>query len=300
MLASDLGRLSEEIKLKTVDPESKYNFGWSCGKEIMNGKPDTAKGSFYANPLYDVPETDEKMIAKYPFFLRPNKWLPEDLPDLAPAFKSLGELFCQVGGLVARQCDLYAKVNQINGYPEGYLERIIKNSRTTKARLLHYFPKNRVSSSPKKKGNSKSIQTEEEELDDLCGWHLDNSCLTGLASALYIDETKYPTLTPFPSSPDPLAGLYIRNRSGELVQVKIPSDWMAFQIGEALELSTNRMLRATPHCVRGIEKVKVEGGEQVARNTFAVFMQPNIDEPVKPGYTFAEFCEDVFKRHYQS
>lgn len=37
MLASDLGRLSEEIKLKTVDPESKYNFGWSCGKEIMNG-----------------------------------------------------------------------------------------------------------------------------------------------------------------------------------------------------------------------------------------------------------------------
>lgn len=37
-------------------------------------KPDTAKGSFYANPLYDVPETDEKMIAKYPFFLRPNKW----------------------------------------------------------------------------------------------------------------------------------------------------------------------------------------------------------------------------------
>lgn len=34
--------------------DSKYSYGWSEGKEFLaSGKPDTLKGSFYANPLVD-------------------------------------------------------------------------------------------------------------------------------------------------------------------------------------------------------------------------------------------------------
>ncbi len=32
-----------------------YSFGWSHGKEKLEGKPDTAKGSFYFNPIHDRP-----------------------------------------------------------------------------------------------------------------------------------------------------------------------------------------------------------------------------------------------------
>ncbi len=48
----------------------------------------------------------------------------------------------------------------------------------------------------------------------------------GLASAMYInrDGVEIP-------NPDPSSGLYIRSRSGELVKVGIPSDYLAFQIG---------------------------------------------------------------------
>jgi isopenicillin N synthase-like dioxygenase len=52
------------------------------------------------------------------------------------------------------------------------------------------------------------------------------------------------------SSPSPASGLYIRTRGGEITKVSIPSDCLAFQTGEALELATAGKLRATPHCVR--------------------------------------------------
>lgn len=38
-LASVFAALPEELKEKTVHADSRYSFGWSCGKEIMNGKP---------------------------------------------------------------------------------------------------------------------------------------------------------------------------------------------------------------------------------------------------------------------
>lgn len=54
-LAYKFANLPEEIKDKYVNEESLYNIGWSHGKEKLEGKPDYAKGSFYANPTYDVP-----------------------------------------------------------------------------------------------------------------------------------------------------------------------------------------------------------------------------------------------------
>jgi hypothetical protein len=38
-LASVYANLPDDIKQKCEHPESRYSFGWSHGKEVMNGKP---------------------------------------------------------------------------------------------------------------------------------------------------------------------------------------------------------------------------------------------------------------------
>lgn len=100
-----------------------------------------------------------------------------------------------------------------------------------------------------------------------------------------------PTLV---SSPSPSSGLYIRTRGGELIKVSIPADCLAFQTGECLELVTENRLMATPHCVH-IGK----GEDNVSRETFALFMQPNTEQKVSAAETFGQFSKRIFASHYQ-
>lgn len=111
-----------------------------------------------------------------------------------------------------------------------------------------------------------------------------------------------PTLKELPTSPDPTAGLYIQSRSGETVQVKIPRDCIAFQTGEALQRITKGKFRAVPHYVRGVRPGVANGedeGGKIARNTLAVFTQPNLDEIVdsEQGITFGEFARGVVEKN---
>ena len=105
------------------------------------------------------------------------------------------------------------------------------------------------------------------EEDNWCAVHKDHGCLTGLTSAMFVDEAKteakvpqfvggelpdsLPTLEELPTSPDPQAGLWIKDRKGTPVQVKIPRDCIAFQTGEALERITRGKFKAVEHSVRG-------------------------------------------------
>lgn len=205
---------------------------------------------------------------------------------------------------MARACDRFAEAN-IEGYKSGYLQRVVEGSMTTKARLLHYFP-----SEDKKDGENEAGDADD---DDWCATHIDHGCLTGLTSAMFLDEAASPPTLPAPSSPaspspslpvlpelptspDPSAGLYIRSRTGTIVKVNIPKDSLAFQTGEALQLITRGKFRAVPHFVKG---ARCPGGERrIARNTLAVFTQPNLGEEVEPGLTFAEFARGVVKRTY--
>jgi hypothetical protein len=59
-------------------------------------------------------------------------------------------------------------------------ERIVKESMTVMARLLHYFP-------PPGSPSSNAISKEED--DSWCALHVDDGCLTGLTSALFVDES---------------------------------------------------------------------------------------------------------------
>ncbi|OOF97257.1 hypothetical protein ASPCADRAFT_206077 [Aspergillus carbonarius ITEM 5010] len=297
--ASYLASLPEPELESLTSPTSKYLIGWSLGKETLrDGHFDTHKGSYYLNcAFYNDPTLqgapESTLNAAFPEYTSPNIWPREtSLPTFRQSFEDLCTVIIDTAALVARACDRFA-VESVQGYREGYLERVVRGSVTTKARLLHYFPTG--------EGSEEGDEKKEENDDDWCATHLDHGCLTGLTSAMFVDEEEHnPQLadktSPLPElgvSPDPKAGLYIRSRTGQIVKVNIPKDCLAFQTGEALQLITQGQFRAVPHFVKG-----AKGVGKIARNTLAVFTQPNLDEEVQPGVTFGDFARGVVAKTY--
>jgi isopenicillin N synthase-like dioxygenase len=176
VLSQRFAVLPDAVKQKYAHPESKYSFGWSHGVENLEGKPDTSKGSYYNNPMYDKPVANEKLIEQYSPFIHPNIWPTEDLPELENAFKALGQLIVAVGALVAAQCDRMVK-KQCPSYRDNFIQNVIETSMCCKARLLHYFAIDSTELPAEDEGNFSSW----------CGWHNDHGTLTGLVSAMYID-----------------------------------------------------------------------------------------------------------------
>ncbi|KXT06848.1 hypothetical protein AC578_7181 [Pseudocercospora eumusae] len=294
--SSYLANLPASELSKVEIPRARYNIGWSCGKEKLdNGHFDTFKGSYYVQPIrnFGLEERARREFGeKIPDMTTPNVWPGEEvLPGFEGVFRELCELIVDVAGFVARSCDRYGVARLGGGYEDGTLERIVRGSVSTKARLLHYFP--RPASDAEKEGD-----------DDWCGTHRDLGALTGLTSNMYVDEEAHPPyvkdgmlpdLEELESHPDPKTGLWIKDRSGKATQVHIPRDCLAFQTGEALQMITRGKFRAVPHFVRGSV-----GGGKIARNTLAVFTQPNLWEVVddETGLDFAGLCGKVFSKTY--
>ncbi|KAI0307933.1 Clavaminate synthase-like protein [Multifurca ochricompacta] len=283
-LAHAFAQLDEPTREKYADAKSRYSFGWSHGKEVMNGRPaDTLKGSYYANPVIDAPSVHPGLLEAYPEYYGTNIW-PKDergIEGFKSAFKNLGSFVFDVGVRLAAACQPFASSYLTDSSLS--LSNLI-SSQTTKARLLHYFPPSPESPLP----------AEDEPIDSWCGFHVDHSLLTGLCSALYIKHIPGGPPEAIPS-PSPSSGLYIRTRGGELVKVTIPPDCLAFQTGEALELTTAGRLRATPHCVR---VGAGDSAEHVSRETFALFMQPDVNQRISEAETFGEFSKRILDDHY--
>ncbi|KAF2808263.1 Clavaminate synthase-like protein [Mytilinidion resinicola] len=307
--SSYLANLPAEELAALESPDSHYLVGWSCGKETLkSGIYDTLKGSYYVNPApsFSDPSVQSSVAEKYPSFpeyTAPNVWPPTTLlPTFESTFRELCELIIDVAVLVARACDVYA-LEKVGGYEKGYLEHVVRTSVSTKARLLHYFP---PPGSPTTTAAGKADPADDD--DDWCATHLDHGCLTGLTSAMFVDEAANPPVLPpwspatspplplpeLPSSPDPAAGLYIRSRTGAVTKVGIPRDCLGFQTGEALEVITRGKFKAVPHFVRGASS---KGGK-VARNTLAVFTQPNLWEKVDGEKDFAAFAREIVARNH--
>ena len=236
-------------------------------------------------------------LTRLPHFCRPNVWPTAALPALEPALKNLGALICSVGLLLARHCDAYV-ARRASDPGAARMERTIAESRCVgcdarfihvelveieqplrrctknacmhrrccKSRLLHYFPRTYAGAGKCDSGDYSSW----------CGWHLDHGSLTGLTCASFYDSAGNEV-----PSPDDTAGLYIRSRSGAVVRARFGPHQLAFQMGEATQVHSGGLLVATPHCVRAPSS----GPAGIARNTFAVFMQPHFDAPmdVPPG-----------------
>ncbi|KAI4354421.1 hypothetical protein L6164_003283 [Bauhinia variegata] len=290
-LAPRLASLPDEVKQELEDPDSRYNFGWSHGKEkLESGKPDILKGSYYANPILDKPTTDASLIQRYPSYCGSNIWPSSALPELEAAFKALGKLIFDVGLMLAYHCDLYVSKG-MKIHKDGGLESILLRSRCHKGRLLYYFPA--------EKGNSDGFS-----MSSWCGWHTDHGSLTGLTCGLFTrDGVEIPC-------PDNAAGLYIRTRSDQIVKVVYGKDDIAYQIGETTEILSGGYLCATPHCVRAPQGEEAAG---VERSTFALFMQPDWDEklhfpeevrihneliPSNALLTFGEYSEMLLDKYY--
>jgi isopenicillin N synthase-like dioxygenase len=262
---------------------------------LKDGRYDTLKGSYYVNcsPSFADTLTQASLAEKYPSFpeyTAANIW-PSDalLPQFSDSFVKLVTLIVEVAALVARACDQYAQAN-IDGYQKGFLEHCVKTSHVSKARLLHYFP-----------AEQEFGATADE--DDWCATHKDHGCLTGLTSAMFVDEDAHPPnineqFVPIPEldgPPDSQAGLYIHSRTGDVVKVAVPRDSLAFQTGETLELITKGKFKAVPHFVRGPAAGK---GGKVVRNTLAVFTQPNLWEKVDETRDFAAFARGVVEKNH--
>ena len=260
-LAHEIANLPEEKLKKIEHSKSSYSFGWSQGRETYHGgRFDAYKGSFYNNPQYNVPTTDQALIDEHIESLHPNIW-PEDLPDVEKYFMQAGQLVVSVGMLLARECDTYVKkAHPAYAKAPKTMEDVIKESLTCKARLLYYFPI---------KGDE-SVR----EVDSWCGWHNDHGSLTGLLPNMFLSldgkETK---------NTDPTCGLYCKTRDGSITKVSVPPDCIAFQIGEASQIMTGGFLKATPHAVKAPEHPH---SESFGRATLAVFMQPNHDVLMQP------------------
>ncbi|XP_027909025.1 uncharacterized protein LOC114168425 isoform X2 [Vigna unguiculata] len=255
-LAPRLAKLPKEVREDLEDPNSRYNFGWSHGKEkLESGKPDILKGSFYANPILDTPTTEASLIQRYPSYCGSNIWPRNTLPELEVAFKALGMLIFEVGLMLAYHCDQYVSRGMRTREDEG-LESILRRSRCHKGRLLYYFP-------------SQLGDPDGNTLSSWCGWHTDHGSLTGLTCGMFTKDGVEM------SCPDSAAGLYIRTRSDQIVKVVFGEDDIAYQIGETTEILSGSYLCATPHCVQAPKGEKSSG---IERSTFALFMQPNWDE----------------------
>lgn len=274
------------------DPESRYMFGWSHGREqMMNGQKDYSKGSFYANPQYDEPTTNEELQHKYPEYCHKNLWPESQLPELRPAFRALCAVMLEVAQLLAKKCDGFLlKTIGKDEYQSGYLYDMICKTRCNKARLLHYFPP----PPPPPPKDSAVSNTSSELKDNWCGWHVDHSCLTALTSAMYLDSNLNEVNPSQNAESKP--GLYIKSRSGSVTRVEIPPDCLAFQTGEALQISSRNRLAATPHCVTTGSHSSNE--TEISRNTLALFIQPDWDQDLVPGYKFTQYTDQTLRKHY--
>lgn len=174
------------------------------------------------------------------------------------AFKKIGHLISDIGILIAHHCDLFVRARLANGSKFSSIERTLRNSRAAKGRLLHYYPP-----------DGDSVSSGGQDVDEMwCGYHNDHGTLTGLISGAFFRSGKAEVIE---KSPDSSAGLYVvRSEGARAEKASIPSDCLAFQIGESAQIATGGLLRATPHAVR-----MPSSAIDVSRVTLAVFLQPN-------------------------
>nr|CAD1817811.1 unnamed protein product [Ananas comosus var. bracteatus] len=318
-LAPRVANLPHDVKKEFEDPESRYNFGWSHGKEKLES--DTFKGSFYANPILDMPTTDVALMHRYPSYCRPNKWPTTSLPELEVedgtslclqakciyrqndntdyvfffcnySIQSPWKLMLEVGLMLAYHCDQYV-LKGMGGHEDISLEQVLRRSRCHKGRLLYYFPM-----------QLSECQDNMSSTSSWCGWHTDHGSLTGLTCGLFMrNSIEIPC-------PDSAAGLYVQTRNGQIVKVVYEAEELAYQIGETTEILSRGRLCATPHCVQAPNGENAFG---VERSTFAMFMQPDWDEKLRfPGeihhhqelippngtLTFGEYSETLLNKYY--
>ncbi|KAK4551254.1 hypothetical protein LTR86_011268 [Recurvomyces mirabilis] len=292
--ASYLGSLPADELSRLERPDVNFEVGWSCGKESLGDKQlDSLKGSYYMQPIHDS-NREERARRLYPncFELTtPNVW-PEEktLPGFSKAYEDLVAYVYQVAILLVQNCDKYMSASS-ERHIAGSLEKLVRHSVTTKARLLHYYPPPDAGSAVDRKSG-----------DSWCASHRDLAALTGLVPEMFVDEAVHPPyvtvdasvslppLSELDAHPDPSAGLWIQDQAKHWVHVHIPRNNLAFQIGTVFERVTGGSLQAATHHVR---RPTSENAGKIARNTLALFLQPDLWEKIGDDMVFADLAKET-------
>jgi hypothetical protein len=125
-----------------VRTQTLYNAGWSHGKEKMGDKPDTAKASYYYNPIADEPGTAQDRL-DYPLSYPCNKWPDETLlPGFRNSCCDLGKILTEACIVLSPHLDSYAasKVPSSRYTQADLLQSALHGTEKVKARLLYYYP----------------------------------------------------------------------------------------------------------------------------------------------------------------
>lgn len=199
--------------------------------------------------------------------MSPNVWSSHSTCSLLEnSFKKVGSYINTIALSIARHCDDFVKETLGTNATFSSLEKSLKSSRAAKGRLLNYFP-----AGPHTSTNPTSTASDEM----WCGYHNDHGTLTGLISGQFYDAS---TQHPISAASHPSAGLYVCRRDRTVSErISIPPECIAFQIGEAGQIATGGLLRATPHAVR----MPSGNVANLSRATLAVFLQPNPWEALK-------------------
>jgi isopenicillin N synthase-like dioxygenase len=245
-LAHKLVNLPDGTLKKLERPELNYGLGWSYGKEYLGEKPDLLKASYYLQLLNEVEKSPKDN----------NIW-PQEIPELKQGFYELGGLLRQTGYHLLNVIDSYIK-SVYPSYNHDYKE-LIRASKVNTGRILYYYPKKKF------EGQDKSLY----DADNWCEWHNDHGSLTGLCSAAYYDE-KGNEVTDLKLTK---TGLWIQDRKGKMIRAAYAKDELAFQVGETLQIHSGGILHATPHAVKVMDDIP----DDLARVTFALFMEPNFE-----------------------
>ncbi|CAL5360621.1 unnamed protein product [Camellia sinensis] len=296
-----LACLPEDVKKELEDPNSSY----------------ILKGSFYANPIFDTPTTDESLVQRYPSYCGSNIWPDRALPELEVAFKALGKLILDVGLMVAYHCDRYGNnttskaaregssriqqqgadrwvgrwvdrlVNRVSRgmkmHEDEGLEQILLRSRCHKDRLLCYFP------------SLQRIAMEEIEDEFLMGhkvkeikkagkWHENVFTQNGESMSSWCGwHTDHGSLTGL------TRGMFMRDAvelpcpdSAAGLYIKTRNDQIVV-FGEdeiAYQIGETTEILSRGHLCATPHCVRAPKGEEasgIERSTFALFMQPDCD-----------------------
>ncbi len=144
---------------------------------MKGGRPDVAKGSYYANPVEDVVTDNQQLKDEFPETYCDNIWPTKHCPGFESAFKEVGQIQVAVGKLMCKHFDNY--LHQLTSHNPSdlqhqpkTLQNMMRSDIQYKGRLLHYYPM-------EEKFN--------KDIDGLCGWHLDHGAVTILLSPFFYD-----------------------------------------------------------------------------------------------------------------
>ncbi|KAE9073986.1 hypothetical protein PF005_g25280 [Phytophthora fragariae] len=176
----------------------------------------------------------------------------------------LGQLIVDTGVLVAHPCDKLME-SKCPGFEKDKLHRIISAGNCSKARYVGGVCMRYGNSGVDGHelmltgayqvaallcdGEQIAAKNAAPSLKDSfvwCGWHSDHDTLTGVQAVL-TDSTG--TAVP---NPDPQAGLYVKNRRGEILKANIPPGYLVYPIGETSQILSSGTLQTTTGVMRTV------------------------------------------------